>query len=175
MVTRFGYGAVVAGTAGVVEVVLPFGKDSAEAAMAEVLHACPCALRGGDCSRSAARELERYCAGEVTSFSVPLDLHRLTPFQLAVSRQVLTIGYGMVCSYGEVARHVGSPGAARGVGAAMAANRLPILVPCHRVVAADGSLTGYSGCGGIVTKRILLEMEGVRFSSAGKVLADGNS
>ncbi|HZV80735.1 MAG TPA: methylated-DNA--[protein]-cysteine S-methyltransferase [Geobacteraceae bacterium] len=173
--TRFGYGAVVAGMAGVVEVFLPFGKDSAESAVAEVLQAYPDALQGGGCARLAAEELESYCAGETVRFTAPLDLHRLTSFQLAVSRQVLTIGYGKVCSYGEVARDVGSPKAARGVGAVMAANRLPILVPCHRVVAADGSLTGYSGCGGIDSKRILLQMEGVRFSAAGKVIVCDNS
>ena len=168
--TRFGYGSVVAGLAGAVEVFLPFGKESAGAAVSEVLQSYPGALRGGDSSRMAAEELESYFGGESVSFTAPLDLHRLTPFQLAVSRQVLTIGYGTVCSYGKVARDVGSPQGARGVGAVMAANRLPILVPCHRVVAADGRLTGYSGCGGIASKRILLQMEGVRFSSAGKVI-----
>lgn len=172
--TRFGYGAVVAGSAGVAEVFLPFGNESAAGVAGKVAETYPGVPGGGELSRLAAEELKSYCAGEAVNFTAPLDLSRLTPFQLAVCRQVLAIGYGRVCSYGEVARRAGSPGAARGVGTAMAANRLPILVPCHRVVAADGGLTGYSGCGGIASKRILLQMEGVVVSSTNRVMADEN-
>lgn len=173
--TRFGHGAVVAGTAGVVEVFLPFGTDSAGAAADGVLRVCAGALHGGDISRLAAMELESYFSGRTVGFTAPLDLRGLTPFQLAVCRQVLTIGYGRVCSYGEVARDVVSPGAARGVGGVMAANRLPILIPCHRVVSSDGSLRGYSGCGGVASKKILLQMEGVKFSSSSRVISGDDS
>jgi methylated-DNA-[protein]-cysteine S-methyltransferase len=75
----------------------------------------------------------------------------------------MQIPYGRVVSYGCLAQQAGYPGASRAVGGAMAANPIPIIVPCHRVVAASGALTGYSGPGGIVMKKNLLSLEGVEF------------
>ena len=104
-----------------------------------------------------AREaLEEYFAGTRTAFDLPL--HPLgTPFQLAVWRELARIPYGETISYGELARRVGDPGAARAVGAANGANPLPIVVPCHRVIGANGSLTGFGG--GLPNKRLLLGLE----------------
>jgi methylated-DNA-[protein]-cysteine S-methyltransferase len=82
-----------------------------------------------------------------------------TDFQRAVVRAVRAIGYGRVLSYGEVAAQAGSPGAARAVGSVMSTNRVPILIPCHRVVASGGKPGGYSGAQGLRTKLQLLALE----------------
>ena len=102
------------------------------------------------------RELDEYFAGQRRSFQVPLDL-RGTDFQLEVWRSLCEIPFGETSSYGEVARSIKRPRAARPVGAASGANPLPILVPCHRVIASDGKLGGYSG--GLELKRKLLALE----------------
>lgn len=104
-----------------------------------------------------AREaLEDYFAGTRQAFDLPLR-PRGTPFQLAVWRELSRIPYGETISYGELARRVGDPAAARAVGAANGANPLPIVVPCHRVIGADGRLTGFGG--GLPNKRWLLALE----------------
>lgn len=106
----------------------------------------------------AERELAEYFAGRRRAFSVPLCL-RGTPFQTAVWRALTELPYGETASYGEIARRIGRPGAGRAVGMANNRNPLPIFVPCHRVVGADGKLTGYAG--GLEIKEFLLELEGV--------------
>jgi len=103
----------------------------------------------------ARRELGEYFAGARRTFSVPLAMHG-TAYQRAVWQALLAIPYGETISYGELARRLGS--AARAVGLANGANPLPIVVPCHRVIGADGSLTGFGG--GLPVKRALLELEG---------------
>lgn len=113
-------------------------------------------VRRLDILDEARRELEEYFAGRRRGFSVELDL-RGTPFQCAVWRALVEIPFGRTCSYAEIARVVGNPRALRAVGAANAANPLPIVVPCHRVIAADGGLGGYSG--GLDVKRWLLAHE----------------
>ncbi len=91
------------------------------------------------------------------AFPLPLDL-RGTPFQQQVWRELRKVPYGQTVSYGELARRVGRPGAVRAVGQAVGANPIPIIVPCHRVVGADGSLVGYGG--GLEIKSALLRLEG---------------
>jgi AraC family transcriptional regulator of adaptative response/methylated-DNA-[protein]-cysteine methyltransferase len=103
-----------------------------------------------------AEELRRYFAGELTSFTVPLDL-RGTPFQERVWAALTTIPYGATRAYSEQARQIGAPAAVRAVARANGDNRIAILVPCHRVVGADGALTGYGG--GLWRKRWLLALE----------------
>ncbi len=88
-----------------------------------------------------------------------LDWTNLTEFHQRVLRQCFAIPSGQTMSYGKLATRVGSDGAARAVGVAMARNRWPLLIPCHRVVGSSGRLTGYSGTGGIATKRWLLDLE----------------
>lgn len=105
------------------------------------------------------RQLDEYFAGERTSFDLPLAL-RGTPFQLRVWRALCDIPYGETISYGELARRVGAPGAARAVGLANGRNPVPIIVPCHRVIGANGTLTGYGG--GLDRKRWLLALEAGR-------------
>ena len=102
-------------------------------------------------------ELESYLAGELIEFQSPLDL-RGTEFQKRVWREVKAIPYGTTCSYREVAERIGQPRAYRAVGAANGANPVPIIVPCHRVIGRDGSLTGYGG--GLTMKERLLRLEG---------------
>jgi O-6-methylguanine DNA methyltransferase len=102
-------------------------------------------------------KLQRYFDGQRVLFDEPLDLREATAFQCRVWLAVRDIPYGETRSYGQIARQVGSPRAARAVGQAMAANPLPIVVPCHRVIGSDGDLRGFGG--GLDLKRRLLEME----------------
>ena len=104
----------------------------------------------------ARRQLTEYFAGERTTFDLPLRPAG-APFQLRVWDALLRIPYGETASYGELARELGHPTAARAVGAANGRNPLAIVVPCHRVIGADGSLTGYAG--GLECKRALLDLE----------------
>ncbi|GLQ88975.1 methylated-DNA--[protein]-cysteine S-methyltransferase [Dyella flagellata] len=104
----------------------------------------------------ARKQLEEYFAGERTSFDLPL--HPIgTAFQVAVWQALAKIPYGATISYGELAQRIGQPQAMRAVGAANGRNPLPIVLPCHRVIGANGSLTGFGG--GLPTKRFLLAME----------------
>jgi len=91
---------------------------------------------------------------------VPIDDRSVDPFRREVYAATREIGPGTTRSYGEVARSIGYPNGARDVGAALARNPFPIIVPCHRVVAANGALTGFSAPGGLATKRRMLELEG---------------
>ena len=103
-----------------------------------------------------AEELDAYFKGSLRTFSVPLDL-RGTPFHLAVWGRLLEIPYGETRSYGEIARQIGRPRAVRAVGQANGANRIAIMVPCHRVIRQNGDLGGYGA--GIWRKRRLLDLE----------------
>jgi methylated-DNA-[protein]-cysteine S-methyltransferase len=91
--------------------------------------------------------------------SVVLDERHLDPFRRRVYAATREVGPGEIATYGEIARAIGDPGAARAVGAALGQNPFPIVVPCHRVLAATGALHGFSAPGGIATKRRMLEIE----------------
>lgn len=101
-------------------------------------------------------QLGAYFAGELTDFDIELDLAG-TEFQRRVWKALLTIPYGQTRSYGQIAEQIGAPGAARAVGLANGHNPIAIIVPCHRVIGANGSLTGFGG--GLGRKRTLLELE----------------
>jgi methylated-DNA-[protein]-cysteine S-methyltransferase len=101
-------------------------------------------------------QLDQYFAGRRSSFDVPLAMAG-GPFERRVWDELLTIPYGQTASYGEIADRIGSPGAARAVGLANGRNPIAVIVPCHRVIGADGSLTGYGG--GLERKRLLLDLE----------------
>jgi methylated-DNA-[protein]-cysteine S-methyltransferase len=105
---------------------------------------------------SAAIQLEQYFAGERTGFDVTLELVG-TPFERRVWEEVRAIPYGETATYAEIARRIGRPDACRAVGRANGRNPIAVIVPCHRVVGSDGSLTGYAG--GIEMKRALLDLE----------------
>ncbi|MGX1134318.1 methylated-DNA-[protein]-cysteine S-methyltransferase [Streptomyces glaucescens] len=104
----------------------------------------------------AEEQLEAYFAGERTEFTLPLRLHG-TPFQRTVWEHLRTIPYGETRTYGQLADALGNPKASRAVGLANGKNPVGIIIPCHRVVGADGSLTGYGG--GLDRKRRLLDFE----------------
>jgi methylated-DNA-[protein]-cysteine S-methyltransferase len=122
-------------------------------------------------SQQLTRELNMYWRGFFTEFSVPIDWQGYTPFRAAVLRYTATIPYGQTITYQEAARAAGSPKAARAAGGALHNNRTPIVVPCHRVVGADGSLTGFGG--GLELKRALLLLEGGRLPDAESELVQG--
>jgi len=148
--------AVAATARGVVRVALPGdAKALDEVASRTVPAADP---EAEAMAGRAERELAEYLAGRRRTFAVRVSLGALSPFRLAVSRALRRVPYGRTVTYGELARRAGRPGAARAVGQAMARNPVPILVPCHRVVAAAG-LGGFGG--GAALKRRLLALEGV--------------
>ena len=105
---------------------------------------------------AAAAQLDAYFAGTRTAFDLPLDF-RGTDFQKSVWAALLTIPFGETRSYGDIARAIGQPTASRAVGAANGRNPISIIAPCHRVIGANGSLTGFAG--GIEAKRLLLALE----------------
>ncbi|MEV1021613.1 methylated-DNA--[protein]-cysteine S-methyltransferase [Streptomyces sp. NPDC050264] len=108
----------------------------------------------------AGRQLAEYFAGRRRDFALPLDWSLSAGFNREVLRELASgVPYGAVVGYGELAGRVGQPGAAQAVGAAMGANPLPVVVPCHRVVERDGGIGGFGG--GLETKRRLLALEGV--------------
>jgi methylated-DNA-[protein]-cysteine S-methyltransferase len=129
--------------------------------------------RGGPARRTAAwpvdpdqpvlkqvrQQLAEYFAGQRSRFEVPLDLACGTAFQHLVWQALLAIPYGGTASYGEVSRRIGKPSAVRALGAAVGRNPVSIIVPCHRIMGTDGSLTGYAG--GLHRKIALLKLEGV--------------
>ncbi|WP_445284559.1 methylated-DNA--[protein]-cysteine S-methyltransferase [Streptomyces sp. DSM 118148] len=108
----------------------------------------------------AIRQLEAYLAGARRDFDLPLDWSLISGFNRQVLRELASsVPYGTVVGYGDLAGRVGQPGGAQAVGAAMGANPLPVVVPCHRVVESGGGIGGFGG--GLETKRKLLALEGV--------------
>jgi methylated-DNA-[protein]-cysteine S-methyltransferase len=105
---------------------------------------------------AAAAQLREYFAGERTDFDLPLAPSG-SEFQRRVWEELRTVGYGAVTDYGSLGARIGRSGAARAVGRANATNPIPIVIPCHRVIGANGSLTGYAG--GLPAKRLLLDLE----------------
>jgi methylated-DNA-[protein]-cysteine S-methyltransferase len=109
-----------------------------------------------DCIRQCINELEDYFAGTLQCFTVALQPKGNT-FQKTVWQELCKIPYGKTVSYMDIARSIGKPEAVRAVGSANNRNRIPIIIPCHRVIGRDGSLTGYAG--GIWRKEYLLKLE----------------
>ncbi|MBD3286570.1 methylated-DNA--[protein]-cysteine S-methyltransferase [candidate division WOR-3 bacterium] len=108
-------------------------------------------------------DLSAYLEGKDVKFSLPIDTDILAPFARKVSEELAKTSRGEVISYAELARRAGHPEAARAVGRVMSANPFPLVIPCHRVLGSDGSLTGFSA--GIELKRRLLELEGHTYES----------
>jgi methylated-DNA-[protein]-cysteine S-methyltransferase len=108
----------------------------------------------------AKAQLSEYFAGQRTTFELPLALDRGTDFQQTVWRALLSVPSGATVTYGELSQRVGKPAAVRAVGGAVGRNPLSIVVPCHRVLGANGALTGYAG--GLERKTALLHLEGTR-------------
>ena len=108
--------------------------------------------------KKTAQQLAQYFAGQRHDFDMPLDLSCGTVFQQAVWQALLTIQPGQTTSYGNISKKIRNPAAVRAVGAAVGRNPISIIVPCHRVLGADGALTGYAG--GLDRKTALLKLEG---------------
>ena len=117
-----------------------------------------------------ARQLDQYFEGKRRAFDVPVDLSTLTDFQQRILGATARVGYGDVATYATVAARAGIPKAFRAAGAALGSNPVPIVVPCHRVLASDGSLGGYGG--GLEAKRRLLQLERGSVPAGGWVRAD---
>lgn len=108
----------------------------------------------------ALAELESYFRGDLREFNTPIEWTILKPFQREVLEQVFAVPYGRTTSYGAIAERIGRPEAVRAVGRANATNPIPIIIPCHRILGADGKLHGYGARGGLETKAWLLRLEG---------------
>jgi len=134
---------------------LGFPQSSRQAAAALIRAGTPEEI--GPRAARLAEQLQSYFAGQKCAFDVALDWRGYPPFWEQVLRYITTIHCGATMSYGAVAAAVGRPSAARAVGGAMRANRIPIIVPCHRVIGADGSLTGFGG--GLEVKEAMLRLE----------------
>ena len=139
---------------------LAFGYPSGDRAVGALGARLASAAQRFPWNKALVDRLQAYASGAEDSFrDVEVDLGEATAFQRRVIRACRHIPWGSTLSYGELAARAGSPGAARAVGRCMAANRIPLVIPCHRVLGADGRLHGYSGPGGLATKRRLLELE----------------
>jgi methylated-DNA-[protein]-cysteine S-methyltransferase len=116
-------------------------------------------IRSSEKTVEERSQLREYLNGKRTSFDIDIDLSALTEFHQQVLMAAWEIPHGRIVTYGEIARRIGKPKAARAVGQALGRNPVPIVIPCHRVISSDGSLGGYSGGGGLETKTKLLELE----------------
>jgi methylated-DNA-[protein]-cysteine S-methyltransferase len=139
---------------------LTFGHPTAAAARAALGGRLLAGAVAGEADSPLVRRLQAYAAGAADDFrDVEIELAPTSPFRRRVLQQCRRIPYGSRLTYGELAAKAGYPGAARAVGNCMAANRIPLLIPCHRVVRAGGRLGSYSAPGGAGTKRRLLAIE----------------
>jgi len=150
---------------------LSFGHAKAELACKEIRGRNEPQSPRGRWQAGLVDRLKAYAAGAAVDFSdLEIGWGTWTEFRKSVLNACRKIGYGKTLSYSELANLVGSDGAARAVGNCMATNRVPLLIPCHRVVSAHGRLGNYSAAGGIVMKRRLLDMEGAGFVCIGSRL-----
>ena len=118
----------------------------------------PRVLRAPRALDATRRELDDYFAGKRTAFDLQLDLRGLSGFTLRVLDELAQVPYGQTATYGELAERAGNPRASRAVGMVMNRNRIPIVLPCHRIVGSSGQLVGYGG--GLERKETLLRLEG---------------
>lgn len=157
--TRYGSGIVYATDQWVVKVEIPdlSQHESVQTAMQPE-------FEPSEITTHAAQLLQRYFNGERIDFAdIPVSFDEMPPFRRKVLEAVRNLTFGEIRTYGQVAALCDSPRAARAVGGALASNPVPLIIPCHRVVASDGRLTGFSAPGGEVTKSALLKLEGVEF------------
>lgn len=157
--TPYGWLAVAASEWGLTRLLLP--EPSRETLAAALASEVPGARPGAsELLRKAERQIGTYFAGKPVDFSLPLDLRDVRGFRARVYDFALKIPWGEVRCYTEVARGIGAPRAARAVGGALGANPVPLVIPCHRVVAAGERLGGFSATGGLALKAAMLRLEG---------------
>ncbi|MBP1719273.1 MAG: cysteine methyltransferase [Deltaproteobacteria bacterium] len=160
--TRFGWMGILGGTGGIQRIYLPM--EEKEQASDLIRRESPSLCETPDFFKEEIAQIEEYFAGKRKEFQVSLDFSSATPFQRRVYEILLTIPCGEVRSYGWIARKMGNEKALRAVGHANGKNKWPLIVPCHRVVGSNGSLTGFSALGGLDLKARLLQHEGVPIS-----------
>ena len=157
--TRFGWMGMMGGMRGIQRIFLPVPeKDQASGLIRKHF---PSLCENTDFFKEEIGQIEQYFDGKRREFQVQLDFSSATPFQRRVYEILLTIPFGEVRSYGWIARNMGNEKALRAVGHANGKNKWPLIVPCHRVVGSNGSLTGFSALGGLDLKGRLLRHEGV--------------
>lgn len=170
--TASGYCGIAWNGVGIARFQLP--ARTAQAAERALLRRVPDAARGAPPSEVSAviAAAQRYFAGENVDFSgVQVDLTRQNDFFRRIYAALRRVGYGQTTTYGALARDLGAgPEAARDVGQAMAANPVPLIIPCHRVLAAGGKIGGFSAPGGAETKAKMLALEGVKLRQEQRVL-----
>lgn len=137
---------------------ITFGETSEQRYRTHLLRWVSNVLRDHNAVENVLSELDAYFAGSLRKFSVPVDLRRVTEFTERVLQVTRRIPFGQLLSYGEIAERIGAPTASRAVGGALGRNPVPIIIPCHRVIAHGGGLGGFTG--GLETKRTLLRIEG---------------
>lgn len=159
--TPLGVCGLAWGIAGLTRLLLPHADPGRTAAALERSGARRCSGAPPAAIAESVAQLERYFAGEPVDLSaLALDLGRVGAHDRDIYIATRAIGWGETVSYGELARRTGVEGGARAIGQAMARNPWPVIVPCHRVLAAGGRLGGFSAPGGTLTKERLLELEG---------------
>jgi methylated-DNA-[protein]-cysteine S-methyltransferase len=164
--TEFGWVAIAGSEEGLSRITLP--QPSRAKAQAHIASLLPQSVAEPSFFGDLILRLQMYFKGERVNFPDALDLSGTTAFQGDVWRLARSIPYGETRTYGWIARGMGKPRAGRAVGQALARNRFPIVVPCHRVVGAGGSLIGFSN--GLEMKRRLIDLEGPLFDSPGSKL-----
>jgi methylated-DNA-[protein]-cysteine S-methyltransferase len=164
--TEFGWVAIAGSKEGLSRITLP--QPSHEKALAYIAALFPQSVAKPSFFGDLILRLQLYFKGERVNFSDALDLSGTTTFQRDVWMLARSIPYGETRTYGWIARGIGKPRAGRAVGQALGRNRFPIVVPCHRVVGAGGSLIGFSN--DLEMKRRLIDLEGSLFDSPGSML-----
>jgi methylated-DNA-[protein]-cysteine S-methyltransferase len=154
--THLGWIGVASSPQGIRSLVLP--RSTRSDAQSALQHEFPDGVLRDDAPENIRGELREYSQGQCRRFALPVDLSAVRPFQRAVLTAISKIPFGQTRTYGWVAREIGQPRAARAVGQALHTNPIPIIIPCHRVVASDGGLGGYGG--GLPMKIKLLQLEG---------------
>jgi len=140
-------------------VAIAFDDDNLERVVARLAReVSPRVMEAAARTDEARHELEEYFGGQRNRFDLSLDRRLMGPFAQKVLRATSRVGFGELATYGDIAARIDRPHAARAVGRALGSNPIPIVVPCHRIVGADGSLTGYAG--GMSRKETLLRLEG---------------
>ncbi len=157
--TPFGWMGMAGGTGGIQRIFLPVPEK--EQAADFFRKEMPCFRDNAAFFRGEITQIEEYFAGKRKEFRVALDFSKATGFQRKVYEILMTIPFGEVRSYAWIAREMGNERALRAVGHANGKNKWPLIVPCHRVVGANGFLTGFSAVGGLDLKARLLQHEGV--------------
>ena len=147
---------VAASDTGLVRVSFPQTERAVVESLRRSLGVVP--VRSRERTADIVHQLRAYFAGERRVFDMQLDLSGVSPFQRAVLMAAVSVPAGQVVSYGEIARRIGQPGGSRAVGQALGRNPIPIVIPCHRIIAAGGRIGGYGG--GLARKRRLLRLEG---------------